>query len=75
MLIIRKFLKSIAGRTKGSHGLHAARGFETPGLHGHITRTISLELHLWMLCESCQVRRSPTVLLLPYMGVLFLYFF
>jgi len=33
MLIISKFPKSIAGRTKGPRGPHAARMFETPGLH------------------------------------------
>jgi len=33
MLIICQFPKSIAGRTKGPRGPHAARMFETPGLN------------------------------------------
>jgi len=55
MLIIWKFTKSAAGRTKDPRGPHVARVFETPDLIlSYALNFLRLEHFPWILFESVQ---------------------
>jgi len=73
MLIIRKFPKSIAGRTKRPRGPHEAHVFETPGLvikncqtlqRRRMHQTIAFFCYLtWIhFSNGCRPRDTPVTL-------------